>query len=42
MFKAYEDNKKAGNARLDFNDIIWNDDIRPIGVHYLGANGKPP
>ena len=30
MLKAYESNKEAGNARLDFNEVIWDADIRAI------------
>ena len=30
MQEAYENSKRAGNARLDFNDIIWDADIKPI------------
>ena len=30
ILKAYEANKAAGNARLDFNDVIWDEDIKAI------------
>ena len=28
--KAYRNNEAAGNARLDFNDVIWDEDIKAI------------
>ena len=38
MFQAYLQGKESGNARLDFNDIIWDKDIQPIAetVRRLG------
>ena len=30
ILKAYEGNKVAGNARLDFNEVIWDEDIKAI------------
>ena len=30
ILRAYESNKAAGNARLDFNDVIWDADIKSI------------
>lgn len=30
ILKAYESNKEAGNARLDFNDVICDRDIKAI------------
>ena len=30
ILNAYENSKKAGNARLDFNDVIWDEDIKAI------------
>ena len=30
LFKAYENSKNVGNARLDFDDVIWDYDIKPI------------
>ena len=38
MFKAYQQGKESGNARLDFNDVIWEEDITPIAetVRRLG------
>ena len=30
MFKAYQQGKESGNARLDFNDVILDEDIQPI------------
>ena len=30
ILNACENSKKAGNARLDFNDVIWDEDIKAI------------
>ena len=30
ILNAYENSKKTGNARLDFNDVIWDEDIKAI------------
>lgn len=30
MLWAYENSKAAGNARLDFNEVIWDEDIKAI------------
>lgn len=38
MFRAYEQTKNAGNERLDLNDVILDEEIRPIAetVRRLG------
>lgn len=38
MYRAYEQTKNAGNKRLDFNDVIPDEEIRPIAetVRRLG------
>lgn len=38
MFRAYEQTKNAGNERLDLNDVIPDEEIRPIAetVRRLG------
>ena len=40
MYRAYEQTKNAGNERLDLNDVIPDEEIRPIAETLRGADIK--